>query len=528
MYASYKSPSLQRKKSTSNKPRTKSPGSQLTPKKKPEWSPYLTEDNKFALSKDEILRRKLTMISKHNMFNGELAVVDITGTKDLSKRHTKTKNMTGKNGPFSALDLISMSKIDACLEENEHLELDDYENDEDEDEDEDVMSRLDDNEETLLIDVSPEGTTAGIAREAFRSLSPGECPRTVSKFSSSVSKQQQHRQQQHQNVMDSDEDEEEEEGEGNSSDEDEDEEEEDEESGDDLESEDADVVAGLRLAKATLSSTKSKSKSKSAIATAATARRQASTAEDEDEDEDDEMEADKENIAPRQPTMINKLKRTEGTGLGYTSKQGLGEQRHKAKNRPVTMGGQWLGPEGRGRRVDFPSTYNHPSTTPTSTNPTSTRVLRTLSSTPTTSRHHRSASIGTINGHTLTLTTPTKTTTMPRGTTTTIGVATTATTNNNKYRKTLFPASPPPQRSYPHGTFPSSTMTIPSYTLARATTSQVSVPFSLARATSSPVSMPGSGSSPGLGTNKADPALVADHDLREISQQIVALHAELR
>ena len=37
---------------------------------KPAWSDYLTEDNKFALSREEVLRRKGTLLSKHNVFNG--------------------------------------------------------------------------------------------------------------------------------------------------------------------------------------------------------------------------------------------------------------------------------------------------------------------------------------------------------------------------------------------------------------------------------------------------------------------------
>lgn len=37
---------------------------------KPAWSDYLTEDNKFALSNEEALRRKQTLLSKHNVFNG--------------------------------------------------------------------------------------------------------------------------------------------------------------------------------------------------------------------------------------------------------------------------------------------------------------------------------------------------------------------------------------------------------------------------------------------------------------------------
>ena len=36
---------------------------------KPAWSDYLTEDNRFALTKAEVLRRKTTLLSKNNVFN---------------------------------------------------------------------------------------------------------------------------------------------------------------------------------------------------------------------------------------------------------------------------------------------------------------------------------------------------------------------------------------------------------------------------------------------------------------------------
>ena len=38
-------------------------------KAKPAWSDYLTADNKFALSSEEILRRKQALLSRHNVFN---------------------------------------------------------------------------------------------------------------------------------------------------------------------------------------------------------------------------------------------------------------------------------------------------------------------------------------------------------------------------------------------------------------------------------------------------------------------------
>ena len=482
MYASYTSPSLQRKKTTSNKTKTKSSSSTLlTPKKKPEWSPYLTEDNKFALSKDEILRRKLTLISKHNMFNGELAVVDSTRSKDMSKKQTKTtNNKTMKTGPMNALDLISMSKIEASLEENEHLELDDdYENDDDDDE---IMSRLDDNEETLLMEVSPEGAVPGMAREAFRQLSPGECPRTVSKFSSSVSNQS-HRQH-HPTVMNSDEDDED----SSYSEE----EEEEDEADDDLESEDADVVAGLRLAKS-IYSTKHNTKSMTSAACRVGT-------------EDEDIEYDKENIPPpvKQRLGNHQVKKNRGTGLelglGDGDKQefvyGPNHSRnttrmyrtkgtsssthpHRPHSRPVTVAGHGRSVMSKGKRGE------HYSST---TTPTPTRTPRSI------------------------LTTPTKTISAATGTTTTGGVSGGGisggtTTHHNKYRKTLFPSSPPPQRLH--------TNVVPSFSLAHGPSPRLVADGLTSRPSPNPRSI-------------AEVALVAEHDLQEISQQIVSLHAELR
>lgn len=39
-------------------------------KAKPAWSDYLTEDNRFALTKEEVLKRKQALLSKNNVFNG--------------------------------------------------------------------------------------------------------------------------------------------------------------------------------------------------------------------------------------------------------------------------------------------------------------------------------------------------------------------------------------------------------------------------------------------------------------------------
>ena len=59
-------------------------------KGKPAWSDYLTADNKFALSSEEILRRKQTLLSRHNVFNST------TGNfSDLHKQSSATRDGKG-------------------------------------------------------------------------------------------------------------------------------------------------------------------------------------------------------------------------------------------------------------------------------------------------------------------------------------------------------------------------------------------------------------------------------------------------
>lgn len=142
-----------RKKTPQGKVNTKAKTESIT-KKKPEWSPYLTEDNKFALSKDELLRRKLSLISRHNLFNGELACVD-TDADYPTTPPTKGKHSIAKGAVAArksrkdrdTLDLVSSSKIETSLEENEKLELeldlgDSDEEGDDDDDDDSVLSRL--------------------------------------------------------------------------------------------------------------------------------------------------------------------------------------------------------------------------------------------------------------------------------------------------------------------------------------------------------------------------------------------------
>jgi hypothetical protein len=87
-------------------------------KPKPAWSSYLTDDNRFALTKEEILRKKQLLISKHNILNdgskgstrtppSSKAVA--SGTKTYSAESYSEKSHVEDFNDVTALDLISSS-----------------------------------------------------------------------------------------------------------------------------------------------------------------------------------------------------------------------------------------------------------------------------------------------------------------------------------------------------------------------------------------------------------------------------------
>ena len=61
-------------------------------KAKPAWSDYLTVDNKFALSNEEILRRRQTLLSKHNVFNGNTKSSSTRKSSIASRNHQGSSN----------------------------------------------------------------------------------------------------------------------------------------------------------------------------------------------------------------------------------------------------------------------------------------------------------------------------------------------------------------------------------------------------------------------------------------------------
>ena len=100
-------------------------------KAKPAWSDYLTEDNKFALTKEEMLRRKQTMLSKNSIFNGNSKSPtsylqsssrktadtaknrsnhDVSSKKMNNDFPTESTFLPKKSEEFTALDLLSKEK----------------------------------------------------------------------------------------------------------------------------------------------------------------------------------------------------------------------------------------------------------------------------------------------------------------------------------------------------------------------------------------------------------------------------------
>lgn len=63
-------------------------------KQKPAWSEYLTDDNKFALTSGEIIRRKQTLLSKNNVFNNtKNNKKDLHSTRDDFKKNKENTHI---------------------------------------------------------------------------------------------------------------------------------------------------------------------------------------------------------------------------------------------------------------------------------------------------------------------------------------------------------------------------------------------------------------------------------------------------
>jgi hypothetical protein len=66
---------------------------------KPAWSDYLTEDNRFALTKAEVLRRKKTLLSKNNIFKSvsKTSIGTSNHQNNQSKRDVKSQRFEKAN-----------------------------------------------------------------------------------------------------------------------------------------------------------------------------------------------------------------------------------------------------------------------------------------------------------------------------------------------------------------------------------------------------------------------------------------------
>lgn len=73
-------------------------------KAKPAWSEYLTEDKKFALTKEEMLRRKQTLLSKNSIFNGNSRSPTSKSQSATGKMADTAKNKSNHNLGFKKLN----------------------------------------------------------------------------------------------------------------------------------------------------------------------------------------------------------------------------------------------------------------------------------------------------------------------------------------------------------------------------------------------------------------------------------------
>lgn len=99
------------KKSSHNTP---SPTSLKPKTPKKEWNSYLTDDDRFKVTKQELLRRKQLMISKHNILHDVIEDDQMTGTMTPSKLKMKSPTSVSKaaitpsNNEMTSLDLLTL------------------------------------------------------------------------------------------------------------------------------------------------------------------------------------------------------------------------------------------------------------------------------------------------------------------------------------------------------------------------------------------------------------------------------------
>jgi hypothetical protein len=175
-----------------------SPAKLNTPSKKPQWNDYLTDPNQFKISKSELIRRKKSFVSKHNILANDNVPKVSSINSSFSPRKNKSvsspiKRATHVNStpspntttrvPYSysikskqksSKNVEELNSIDLLYNQDEsnlHKTLDLYEFDsngeEDEEENDDASeeeedSSIDDNEEdmesTFTVDLKNKST----------------------------------------------------------------------------------------------------------------------------------------------------------------------------------------------------------------------------------------------------------------------------------------------------------------------------------------------------------------------------------
>lgn len=115
-----KSPSAGSRGSTPNKRGNASPSPNKTstkPKSKQEWNTYLTDHDRFKITKDEQVRRKQLLISKHNILQDFDQPLDTPSKTNAKSPHSISKAVLTPRQDATSLDLLLDS--DGIMSESE-------------------------------------------------------------------------------------------------------------------------------------------------------------------------------------------------------------------------------------------------------------------------------------------------------------------------------------------------------------------------------------------------------------------------
>jgi hypothetical protein len=102
-----------------------SPNKTIKKKSQPEWNDYLTDENRFKLSKEEMLKKKRMYVSKHNIFLSAARTSRPKATKKGSSdpNEKKLREAAAVLNQKSEDPLLHLTSLDYLGDEDEHAEF---------------------------------------------------------------------------------------------------------------------------------------------------------------------------------------------------------------------------------------------------------------------------------------------------------------------------------------------------------------------------------------------------------------------